>query len=282
MKEFVELRLLEEAADALLPPGVGKRLTTGIHLVQLARTDPLLDLVLTHDRALQERSGGFAFLGWQIHRSYSERELSEAELLLVGIRRVFEPTGEDCDTEYDDMEACMTCGDGGKQVGTLRLQPSSIPRGVDFAMTIGGEIVVSERAVECLRDAGMVGGRFFPILAGKRGERNVPGWQQLDLSGGTARASDPTCMGDRARAEGPLDRTRCSVCGQYIGNRLLTELSVDRGTVANVDIQCSADTVGIRRGMLRPRPLLLFTPRVRQILRSKAMSGCTYEVVHLT
>ncbi len=50
------------------------------------------------------------FAGWYIHRSYTTKELQEAELFQLKITAIFEPVGEECGTQFVADSGCPDCG----------------------------------------------------------------------------------------------------------------------------------------------------------------------------
>ncbi len=106
----------------------------------------------------------------------------DAELFWLKVRPLFEPTGEDCGTEYDETRACPKCGFGARQVGPLHLDLKKVPKR-DIAKTLGGEIVVSARLAEEMKAADIRGYELGPVVS--RQGKPTPHWYQLLL---------PECM----------------------------------------------------------------------------------------
>ena len=73
---------------------------------------------------------------------------------------------------------------------------------------------------------------------------------------------------------------RCPL-GHTIGLNVLSELSVDETEFEDCDVALTKQRVGVRRGLLRPKPLLLISPRLRETLIKRDFSGMNFEVVHL-
>lgn len=276
MREFVELRVPEENAIEYLPPGIGKDLG-GVRKVVVDTSDPLFTEIGRLDRSFRARDKCF-FYGWDYHRRYTQRELDEAKLLHVWPKRYFEPAGEQCGTTYEDAKACPECGAGAPQTSPLFLNGRRIPRKVDFAQTIAEEIVVSARVVELFREQGLIGARFDPVrLSNRRGAPSEEHFQLLVE--GSPVDLDPATRAGR----NPFDEDSYGRCsrGDVVGLNLLSEVSVKGQTLPEADVMKTRQMVGTRRGLLRPRPLLLLSPRAWRAIAAAELKGLGVEVAHV-
>jgi hypothetical protein len=156
MREYVEFRIHEENAAKYLPGGTGESVGHGVRKVLIDTSAPLFAEIGRFHRAFRAE-GKYFFSGREYFRQYSRGELADAQLLHVWPKRIFEAAGEECGTEYDESTACAECGAGATQVSELRLDLRKTPNSVDFATTIAGERIVSQRLAECLTDAGLEG-----------------------------------------------------------------------------------------------------------------------------
>jgi hypothetical protein len=248
--------------------------------------------------------GDFFFLGWDLRRRYTEKEIRCAKAFRLIIRHTFEPPGELCGTLYDESNACQYCGSGGRHVNDLILEIQSLPKqgNLGIAKTIAGEIVVSQRFVEVFQANKLRGADFRPVKQSKKPAAAVPGWYELMVVSTPLTIVAPTRAGITPFDDGSerlpnqaniLDQlnTKGSWCdreGQYrcpightIGLNLLSELSVDESGFHGSDIAFTTEKVGVRRGLLRPESLLLVSPRLRECLIQQGLKGITFEVVHL-
>ncbi len=339
MRETVEFRIPEANAAAHLPTGVGNQIGNAIRKVVVSTDDPLFTTIgVLH--AQFRAQGEFFFLGREIRRKYSLDELAAATLVHVSARKTFEPAGEECGTEYDETSACAECGAGAKQVSDLRLDLRRVPRGVDFAETIAGEQIVSQRLAECLVGSSLRGFELAnvthkagPELGGIKLEETIAGrglLQRASLAG----AIHPTwpfwvwinraenrpmlekAMAERAAQNGvankkgaplpawyqllvdapkanliaptragsdPFDTTSTGRCsrGHVVGLNLLSEVTVARASVPATDFVETEQLVGVRRGLLRPRPVLLLSAEAWQTIAASGMKGFSVEVAHL-
>lgn len=297
MREEIELRIPEENAQGRLPDDAGERLDETLRRIRVATTDPLVEHLRRLDREFRARGEVFA-LSWNIQRRYSRRELEEAELLHVWPKKVFEPAGEECGTVYDETAACdhvfepesevdvcgirdripaSTCGAGGRQVTPLHLDIRRIPRKMDFAQTIAGEVVVSKRVREVFK--GLVGAEFDPVRQANAGGTPSPEYFQLNVIGA------PVELAAATRAGGHLfDETGYGRCpwGHVVGLNLLSEVHVQQRSLGAADVMVTKQLVGVRRGLLRPRPILLFSPRVWRAIEEAKLKGLVVEVAHIS
>lgn len=364
MTEIFEFRIPEDDAARHLPAAAGVLLGETARKVVVAPDEPLFELIgrLQH-KFRARRSGSGFFVSWHVERCYLRTELEEAELLHVWPKKTFEPAGEECGTIYDDTEACDhvfartpeadicghripasvdICGVGAQQVTPLFLDVRRIPRTVDLARTIAGEVIVSQRAAEVFIESNLTGFELDPIrhkaqykddpidleklptgmeILRKAGAEGVehrswafgvwlnrtenrsmlkeaqkehttnmvkraarrplqyPAWYQLKVT------SDPVEISLSTRAGGdPFDEKGYGRCprGHIVGLNLLSEIAVIRATVPKADVIATRQMVGVRRGLLRPRPRLLLSHRAWRAIDDANLKGLVVEVAHLT
>lgn len=104
MREYLELRVKRKRAAEIFAANEGRELDL-VRLVLVPTSDPRLPEI----RRLQAEGvlhGDCFFHGWRIIRKYSSLELAKADLFRVTITSVFEPTGEECGTIYDESYSC--------------------------------------------------------------------------------------------------------------------------------------------------------------------------------
>jgi hypothetical protein len=299
MREYLELRVKEKRASEVFAANEGKRLGSLVRLVVIPMTDPRLPDVKRLDAEGSVKHDYF-FYGWRIVRKYSCSELANAELFQITITTAFEPAGEECGTVYDDSGACKhvfcesdftiqgftsilkdSCGVGSKQVSELVLDANMVPR-KDIARTIAGEIVVSDPMDALLRRSDLTGFELRPVR-GRPSRRisrapRIP-WSQFAVTSRPVSATPETCFGI-----GPFDpdengKYRCPF-GHVAGLNLQSEVTVLRSEWDGCDFFTTKQFYGVRRGLLRPMPAILVTPRVRQLWKKENMRGCTFEVAH--
>ncbi len=166
MRENVEFRIPEKHAQRFLRAEEGRGLGQIYHsvrLLNLAVTDPRYKEIGDITRQMREQENASFFLGWQIHRRYTAKELAEAKLFHLDITAIFEPEGEECGTLYDESYSCPFCGANRKQVSDLRLDLRKVPKNKDIACTIADEWIVSQRLAELMIDAKISGFELRPV-----------------------------------------------------------------------------------------------------------------------
>ncbi len=299
MRESVEFRIREENAAEYLPPGTGQSVGYGVRKVVVDTSDPSFAEFRRLYRVFRAE-GKYFFSGHEYHRRYSRRDLAEADLLHVWPKRTFEPAGEECGTVYDESSACNhvlaetpeieicghkvpasvdTCGVGARQITPHFLDGRPIPRNVDFARTIADEIVVSVRVVEAFREHELRGAEFNPVRLSNQGGMSSQDHYQLKFVGSVAEADPATRAG-----ENPFDETGYGRCprSHLIGLNLLSEVTVKAGTVPETDVMATKQMVGVRRGLLRPRPIVLLSSRAWRAIEGARLKGLAVEVARLS
>ena len=287
MREIIDFRIPEHDAQEHLEPSIGVILGGSVRKVVVATDDPLFQRICEIDRDFQQRTDGHHFyLGWVPHRRYTRAELSAAEAFKLEIKRTFEPPGEVCGTVYDESTACELCGSGATQRSDLVLDPRSLARAdksnLAAAKTIADEIVVSERFVHFLKSGGFKGAEFRPVMRRKKPSQAIIGWHQLYAAPCLVGIVPPTRIGVSPSDDDAKGEHRCPR-GHTIGLNLISELWVSRGDFENCkcDIAFTRQHVGTRRGLLRPTPLLLISPRLWRALEASGLKGFGVEVAHL-
>jgi hypothetical protein len=170
MRTSVEFRVAEKYAREYLEPSVGRVLGSPLEIEQFGPSvravtvftdDPLYQRIGEIYRRMRKRNQ-FFFLGWIVRHHYTRKELVEAEFFHL-TATVFEPSGEECGTVYDESSACPHCGAGRGRTGPLVLDLRKAPKNKDLARTIAHEWVVSQQLAERLVEAGMSGFELRPV-----------------------------------------------------------------------------------------------------------------------
>lgn len=282
MKETIELRVVNEFSNFVFPENEGKVLGSGlIRQVRLASSDPRVARVgEMHSELVRTRNRSF-FHGWEYHRRYSQKELAVAELFQLHITAFCEPDGIASGAIYDESKVCSHCGAGRRLIGNLFLDLGNVPKGKDFVQSIAGdEWIVSERLVGLMREQGMIGVRFEPVLPLKKQRVGNANWYRLDVTGPPVEATQPTRFGIDPFDDDLAGRYRCSK-GHVAGLNILSELSVVRSSWSGADIAITHQMVGNRQGVLVPRPLIVVSPRLRALLIEHDIKGYRTEVAYL-
>ncbi len=303
MHETIEFRIPEDRADRFLRPTDGVRLASSVRKLTLGASDPLMSKIASIERQLRAQ-GDFFFLGWHILRRYTDEEFQAARALKMIIRHVFEPAAEECGTVYDQSQACPYCGSGGRQVSGLVLEARSLPKrgNLAIAKTIAGEVVVTQRFVDLFRANKLRGAEFEVVRQKRRSAHAIPGWYELMVTSTRLAIAAPTRAGVEPFDDGCQSRTHkggsyngsalagswCDRRGDYrcplghtIGLNLLSELTVEHNGFRDCDIAATKRCVGVRRGLLRPQPLLVVSPIFRELVIRHGLKGMDFEVAHL-
>lgn len=343
MRETYEFRVDADFSSRLFGHDECKDIGSQIvHLVEVASDDPRLSKIGEMQRLIKEEFNRSFFYGWHIKRQYSKHEIENANLLSLWILSVFEPAGEMCGTQYDEVTACPECGSGAIQTSDLRLDLRKAPRGKEIACTIADEVVVSQRLAELMLDAGLTGFELRPVRHKARYEddpldlhkvpagreilrkaeaenfphptgefyvwlnraenhdllikaqaeyvslRNkkmnkgkpLPVWYQFIPTSAEAEIVPPTRIGINPFDEDPKGEYRCSR-GDLIGLNLLSEVSIAKASYNGADVTASCQFIGVRRGLLRPRRIILISPKMYRLLESENVKGVKTEIVHI-
>lgn len=161
MTEALDLKLTSEACR-FFKPGEAS-VVGGFCSVKLAGTDPRLSMIAEAERQELLRSGCGVVLGWNVERHYTRDEINNAQLFRLITTTRFQPTGEECGTEYDLAGICPICGAGRVQRSELVLDLRKLPKRGGIAVSLGGEIVVSHDVAELLIDEKITGFVLRPV-----------------------------------------------------------------------------------------------------------------------
>jgi hypothetical protein len=278
MNETIEFRISEEKAARHLPDDLGAPLRSGssVRKVVLDPSDPWFAEIGRIDRSLRKK-GRALFTAWIPHRRYAPGELRRSGLVRLWITAVFEPAGEECGTRYDESTACPSCGSGATQTTPLFLDGRRIPRGADLAETVAGEVIASSRLRGCWQRTRCRGARFTPVRLANKGGEASSDWYQLHLT------SKPVELDARTRVGQDPFHVGADACSRHdlVALNLISEASLVANTYAGTDVVRTRQFFGARRGLLRPQPLLLVSPRVWSAMERDKLKGFKAEAAHL-
>lgn len=292
MKETIEFRINYDFAYLLFEGDEGKNIGTSVKVVEVSKDDPRYHQIPIVAKQVKEKYNQGFYYAWKLKRQYSNKELKEAELFHLEIKTVFEPTGEDCGTIYDESVACKICGANRKQISPLILRKGTIPK-KDIAKTIGGEVVVSERFVNAVRQWNLRGLEFNSIHFRK----GISNYYQLttnieiELTSKTVTGDNPYeastgSAGGKHYISGYeiILEKEVYVCpkGDLIGLNLLSEPYVlDNKSIKEFDFIKSKQMIGVKRGLLRPEPIYFCSPTFREMVLQEKLSGFEFEIAHI-
>lgn len=342
MQEIFEFRIVEKFASRLFKDNEGKKLGNSIRKIELTADDPRFSRIGDLQNEINRNYSRSFFHGWDIRRRYTKTEKEFAACFQLIISSIFEPAGEMCGTQYDEVTACPECGSGAIQTSDLRLDLRKAPRGKDIACTIADEVVVSQRLAELMLDAGLTGFELRPVRHKARYEddpldlhkvptgreilrkaeaenfphptgefyvwlnraenqdllikaqaeyvssRNkkmnkgkpLPVWYQFIPTSAETEIVPPTRIGIDPFDDDIKRQYRCSR-GDLIGLNLLSEVTVAKASYNGADVTASRHFIGVRRGLLRPRRIILISPKMYRLLESEKIKGVMFEIAHL-
>jgi len=113
----------------------------------------------------------------------------------------------------------------------------------------------------------------------KRGTK-CPTWYQLLITSEPVPVLPPTKFGLDPFDEDPTGSYRCPF-GHIAGLNLLSEVTFSRGQWDGSDLARTKEMVGLRGGVVRPHPILLASPKLRQLFLDHPVRGAEFEVAHL-
>lgn len=277
MTETIEVRIPEMHAAKYLPPNMGVCVGGVARKIELSSDDPFLNEIGVLDASFKQQDKAF-FTGWVIHRKYTKSELRSSPLVHLRFEKMLESAGEEFGTAYDDSHACDVCGVGSVQVSELCLDTTRIPKNTNITRTLAGEIVVSTRLRDVFTSNGLRGAEFRTVRRAERQNAESKEWFQL-IPRGTVKLSPLTRVGndpfENADAEG-------CVCGRTLGLNVLSEVEVIDGYQDDLDIFTTSDTIGARRGLLRPVPLVLASRKLFDVFLREQIKRVAFEVAKMT
>ena len=162
MREIAEFRIPEGNAARFLSKQDGKKIGMAVRMVRAEVGSALYNRIGELEQRFYKKKDPF-FLGWDIQRDYTKKELSDATLLHLVITSTFEPAGELCGTIYDDSSVCPYCKVGRKQTSDLFLDLRKLPKGKDIARTIADEWVISQRLAQFFLEHQITGFELRPV-----------------------------------------------------------------------------------------------------------------------
>lgn len=288
MEEIFEFRINNDYYHLLPKPNNGKD-NGMIHVVRLTNNDKNFEQIKLLSKEIKGKYNKAFYFGWDIKRKYSKKELDTATLLHLKIKAVFEPTGEECGTLYDETAACKICGVNRKQVSSLILKKGKIPK-KDIARTIGGEVVVSEKFANAARQRNLKGLQLSPINVEKYyqltadtevelSHRTVAGVDPFDFSESSEGSELTISGGYHFKFEKEI--YKCPK-GHTIGLNLLSEPYVlNSQSIGRYDFFASKQKIGVKRGLLRPEPIYFCSPAFRRMVEEEKLSGFEFEIANI-
>lgn len=279
MKEYHELRCPnDEFRKIQALPSLRMKWVRDLGSVKVIRGDIADPIFLEFYAHLRQAEN--IFLLEDIERQYSEAELAEAELLALWISAVFEPTGEECGTRYNEFRACKYCKAGRVKETPLRLDIRKVPKAVDMAQTISGdEWILSNNLRDILTRQFIRGAHFEPVESYQQTPPHRSSWSQLIVDASVEFAPDNLFGTDSFGKEDPTKYV-CPL-GHTKGLNLLSAPHIKRTSWDGSDIVVSSEYVGHHGGLIVPRRLLFVSQKVFRLLRDNDIKRFKVEVARL-
>lgn len=288
MEEIFEFRINNDYYYLLPKPNNGKD-NGMVHVVRLTNNDKNFEQIKLLSQEIKDKYNKAFYFGWDVKRKYSKKELDGATLLLLKIKAVFEPTGEECGTVYDETAACEICGANRKQASPLILKKGTIPK-KDIARTIGGEVVVSEKFVNAARQRNLKGLQLSSVNIEKHYQLTAD--IEVELSHRTVAGVDPWDFSESSEG------SELTISGEYhvkfekevykcpkdhtIGLNLLSEPYVlNSQSIGEYDFFASKQKVGVKRGLLRPESIYFCSQSFRKMIEEEKLAGFEFEIAHI-
>lgn len=285
MKELLELRVDYKYAHLVFKEDEGVNLGDfmgySVKVVKIDTSSAVFEKVGQVSKDIQKKYNDLFFGGWKYVRKYTTKEITDARLFQIDVRKYFEPTGEECGTKYDETYACPICGAGRKQVSPLRLKKGRFLNKRDLATTIGNEIVVSKRFVEVMKANDIKGITFGPVYIGQRKSEDC---FQLMVEGEKLELSEQTKFGVNPYDFSESSKTEVFKCpkGDNLGLNILSEAYVkEKASLSTTDFFISRQTYGMKSGYLNPAHLLFCSPKLYHVIKDNGLKGFNFEVAHV-
>jgi hypothetical protein len=283
MKESLELRVYKEFSELVFSADEGKDLgSSSVRKFTFLPNDIIMAKIKRVEEKLRKTQNKFFFSSWQYTRSYSNEELNKAELFQLFITAYFETQTEHCGSVYDYSNVCTHCGVGRQLIGDLILELGKIPKNKDFAQTIArDEWIISERLMRLMIDNNIKGASFNKVVSKNRRYVSKSNWYHLIIISPEVEATFPTRFGNDPFDDDKQGLYRCPV-GHIEGLNILSELNIKKDTYKHLyDIAVTRQHVGRLMGKIMPSPLIVISPRFRDLLVSNNIKGFKTEVAYL-
>ena len=281
MQEFVEIRVYEKFARQLFDETTGESvgaLTPSVRKLIVSTQSEKFRLIRELNAKERLATGKSVFSSWRLLHTYGKSELESARYFCIDISSIFEPSGEECGTLYDETSRCGICSSGDCQVGNLIISTKNIGRNIDVARSIAGEILVSTRFCNILSENN-ISGAVYGAIESRSGVIN-DNWRQLKFVNSMATVSNKTKTGIDPFDDDLKNEYRCPR-GDLIGLRLLSELYILSDTLPKLDIFQTKQFFGLRSGLLRPQRAIIVSKKLQSIFLNHKIRRLGFDVAHV-
>ena len=278
MKEILTLCVRKKYASSLLAANDGYDVDDDLKDIEVDTSSPIMKAIEIEAKEVWNKHHTFLVTSWHFKRKYSNKELQEAVALQLDIKKMLELDGVEFGTQYDENAACPICGANRKQLSMLKLGKGRYLYKRDVALTMGGDIIVSKRFKDFVKDNSLSGVELRQVYSqGKEEYYQLIIQPIVDLS-------CKTIFGSYIFNVCPDEGDEVYKCPRQdnLGLHLLSEVYlVNNNQLNQYDFFISRQTYGVKRGLFRPRHLLFCTPRVMQLMHENTIRGFNFEVAHI-
>jgi hypothetical protein len=225
------------------------------------------DLFLDHRRLPTERDIASSIAGEVIISEHLAEILGEAQIRGVEFRPVRHRAF------YSDDAIDLRATPSGRRLMETAQREGASKRSGEFGLWL------NRAENRRLWDAA----RTEYVIQQKRKEAKAPStqpkWYQLDITSNRLPISSRTRTGADVFNVDSEGAQRCPR-GDNIGYAFQSEVYIQRAAWDGADVMLSREVIGTRRGLLRPRPAILVSPRLRRVLGEHGIKGVEFEIAH--
>ena len=303
MQEKYEIRLFTKYLPLIeqMPPSMQSASTIATKLRGVVGDSQFM--CIGHiDQNLRQSNNGGAFGGWEIKRTYSKKELAQAQIFWLDVR-FKHLSAEEYGSRYEEYEECqheidaleyfgrtdfrivhrkISCSIRAKQIGKLRFPYRKLGGTRDIFRLWGGELIVSEWFKNLVEQYKFTGATFSPTCDTAKPVRSASRprreFAQLCVQSKPLRVTEGTRFGAT-----PFDtqRTGYQHCegGTIAGQQPISDVSIAGSSWDGSDLCRTEVYVGSRGGLFRPHQLLIVSKKVFDVLEGHRLRGFRYEIV---
>ncbi len=278
MREIYDIRIANPKVLRLIPSDLGIDLNAKFK--QLPTGEPSIlyhevrKIVISSEDAffpkLAKLCKKYRISSVQVSREYSEDEIAGAEAFQMIITKGIETDGEECGTEYVRSNICPYCGVGIKQVLNLKIKHNKLPKKEYWVRTYKDEFLVSRGIADTVRKPGYSGIDFMPVE--NCGGEIIADWFQPIFKSRVRIDIEKTEFGLSSFYIGKPKERICPL-GHTLGTNLLSELHLKH--------QERLDDFSITNECKGSGPMIVISPRVRELFEKNKVNGVTFEIAHI-
>ena len=281
MKEYFTFIIYNKYATTLIPSSQLNRKYPAIATpITVQPTDELYELIKAQHNFLQRKMQKL-FTQWSVTRKYSKSELQDARYFRLIFKKWIDTAGSEFGTKYSIENACSICGAGAEQLGPLIFSPTYLnKKTTDVLITLGAEVLLSDRARSIIEKPKLRGFEFSNILA-KRDALIIKGYNQLHEPKSQAAVSADTIVSEDPFTPSEKDPGMCPN-GDRLGSSLISELVLNEAGIPTQDIFVTEKYFGYGCGQSESQRVWVISKRAYDIFQKYKLTGLQYEIAHVT